>query len=1124
MGSNMKSSNLMNPARKKHQSILLFRPIPSLAALACLALCFSAHAFAQSTIGTYAGLNTTVKGENATATPDPTIAVGTLDYCEHVNSAYQCWYKSTNQPISFLGGTNPKTDSGPWSQNNDNGGATPNCPTAFSPNSQMLHDNVYNLWIMEKRITSKLSGATNGHNFMCVAISNVEDVSNSSFSWFAFEYDLDQVIPLNSHGNFYYPDYPQSGLWQSSTSTTPPYTAATDQAMWITYDLQDPNNGDNINGVLLCAVDLAGLRASTSSPYQNNSHTPACVVAHPLVTYNQRRSWVPANNSDTTPPIDADGEMLTYMIEPVKNGTSYLTDPNHTQGVEQWTINWSATTPTPSFVNSWDLPSTQSAGDQLGCFNPLNYYDTVCVPQPSTATTGITIDSVADRMQQFFHYTSNGNTASTWTSAHAIQIVPNSKDFTQTEADIRILQRNSSYPNAVYVAGDYPTLDPVDPNAWVVLPSIARDKVGNLQGILGISGTGSNEHPGLDSYTFIPSTLTEGTWGYVANPNTDGDAEDTDNLNYRWGDWYSAVLDPSDSCTVWVAGEYLPVNRTTEPYWYTEIGKLPPMPSCSGAPVTLSTSSLNFGNVAVGVQSPPLTVTVTNNQTVSLNISNISTGGGVFTQTNTCQQPLAPNGGTCSISVYFTPTSGNTFTGTLTITDNASNSPQTVSLTGTGATGSLSFTPATLAFGSQVIATPTSAQNITVENSSSVNITINSVAASGSYSETDNCTGATLTAGQSCSISVTFDPTVTGSIPGAITLNDTAGGSPQIVPLTGTGLLPLTFSANLTFPAVNVGSSDPPQNMTLTNNQKTAVTYTYSTSGDYSAVGNGTSPCNGTLAAGSKCTFGVTFTPSMDGTIKGNLTVTPAGGNIIAAGMTGSGENGSTGPLTFTPVSLSFGNIPLTTSSSKTVTVKNTGATTLTLTSITGSGYFTVVPSGTTPCGSSLAAGKSCTVTATFTPVVAGSTLGGVTVVDSSSVSPQIQDATGTGVLDITLSPSSISFGTVTDGSASGVSVVTVVNNMSTAVPINSVVASGDFLSVPGGSPQCGASVPANSSCTLGVEFAPTFVGSITGALTVNYGAGSSPQTVSLSGTGAAAAKNKAATSKSAANEARVKP
>lgn len=1076
------------------------------AVLACLVLSLCTFGVAQSgTMSTFAGLNSTVKGSNSSATPDVTIAVGTLEYCEHVNSEYQCWYKNgvnANQPVKFLGSTNPKTDAGAWSQNSNNSGNTPNCPTAYTPNSQLIHDNVYNLWIMEKRITSKL----NGYNYMCVAISNVEDVSSTSpaFAWFAFEYNLDLVIPTNSHGNYYYPDYPQAGLWQDSTTTTPPYTPANDQALWITYDLQDPNASDNINGVLVCAVDLAGLRASTASPYVNNSHTPACTVAHPLTPYTQRRSWVPANNSDTTPPISADGEMFTYMIEPPENKSSYLTDPNHTQGVEQWTINWTASAPAPTFVNSWDLPSTQSGGDQLGCFNPLNYYNTVCVPQPSTATTGIVIDSVADRMQQFFHYTADAGRGSIWTSAHAIQIVPNAMHFTQTEADIRLLQRNTAYPNAVYVAGDYPILDPVDPNAWVVLPSVVRDKVGNIQGILGISGPGANEHPGLDSLNFIPSILSPGTYGYIASPVTDGDAEDTDNLNFRWGDWYSAVLDPSDGCTVWVAGEYLPVNRTTEPYWYTEMAALPPMSSCSG-PVTLSSVNLNFGNVQVGVQSPPIVVTVTNNQAVVLNISGVYTSGGPFSQTNTCQQPVAPNGGTCTITVYFTPTATGTVTGTLTVTDDASNSPQTASLTGTGASSAISLSPSSLAFGNQVLNTTSAGQNITATNSGFVNLTINSVAASGGYSQTNNCTGVTLTPGQTCTMTVTFAPTVTGSVPGVITVNDTAVGAPHVISLSGNGQLAMSMSANLTFAATNVGSTSVAQTMTLTNNQSQTATFTYATSGDFSAVGNGGSPCNGTLAAKAKCTFGVTFTPTTNGVIKGTLTIAPTpSGNVVAGGLTGTGQNGAASPLAFTPTSLSFGNIGLATSSSKTVTIKNTTATAVNISSVTGGGYYVVTQSGTSPCGGNLNAGKSCTISVTFTPLTVGTSVGGVTVVDNASVSTQVQDATGNGVLDITLSPTTISFGTVTVGSTSAVQVITVTNNLLTAVPINSVVASGDFISTAGGAPQCGTSVPANSICTLGVEFSPTVTGAINGALTFSYGAGSSPQVVSLSGTGGA--------------------
>jgi hypothetical protein len=1069
--------------------------------LACLVPLLCSFGLGQN-MSTFAGLNTVQNRLNATAAPDVTIAVGTVEYCEHVNNAYQCWFKNgpnANQPVSFFGNTSPKSDAGPWSQNSNNSGNTPNCPTAFTPNSQMLHDNVYNVWILEKRITSKI----NGHQYMCVAISNVEDFTSTSpaFSWFAFEYDLDTVIPKNPQGNFYYPDYPQAGLWQSSTTTTPPYTPAKDQALWISYDLQDVNNSSNVNGVLLCAVDLAGLRASTASPWLNNSKPPACAVAHPLAAFNQRRSWVPANNSDTTPPIAADGEMFTYMIEPPKDSLTFLTDPNHTQGVEQWTIDWTAATPTPSFVNSWDLPSTQAGGDQLGCFNRGNYYNTVCIPQPSTSTSGVLIDSVADRMQQFFHYTSNGGQGSVWTSSHTIQIVPNATNFTQTEADVRLLKRNAAFPNAVYISADYPIVDPADPTAYVFLPSVVRDKVGNLQGILGVSGSGVNQHPGLNSLNFSPTSLQAGTYGYIASPVTSGDAQNTGSLSYRWGDWYSAVLDPSDSCTVWVAGEYLAADRTISPYWYTQLAKLPPMSTCAGGPVVLSNVSLDFGNQQVGVRSNPVPVTVTNNQAVALNITGISAGGD-FTQTNTCQQPVPP-GGNCTISVYFTPSVTGTRTGTLTVTDDASNSPQTAALSGIGATSAISVTPSSLAFGNQVLNTASAGQHVTVTNSGFVSLTVNSVAASGGYSQTGACSGVTLSPGQNCQITVTFTPMVTGSLPGAITINDTSTGAPHLVSLSGSGQLAVSLSANLTFAAVNVGSSSAPQTMTLTNNQNQVLTFTFKTSGDFLAVGSGTSPCNGTLAAKAKCTYSVTFSPTMNGLIKGALTIThSAGGSPTSGGLTGTGQNGPAAPLTFTPANLSFGNVVLNASNSKTVTVKNTGTTTINLSSITGSGYYTAAPSGTTPCGGALNAGKQCSFTATFTPVVTGTSIGSVTVVNDSVVTPQILNASGTGVLAVTLSPTSVAFGTVAVGNTSGVQVITVTNNQTTAIPINSVVTSGDFISTTGGGIPCGANVPANSICTLGVQFSPSVTGAISGVLTFSYSAGSSPQIVSLSGTG----------------------
>jgi hypothetical protein len=656
------------------------------------------------------------------------------------------------------------------------------------------------------------------------------------------------------------------------------------------------------------------------------------------------------------------------------------------------------------------------------------------------------------------------------------------------------------------VAADYPIVDPVDSAAFVFLPSIVRDKAGNLQGILGISGTGVSEHPGLDSLTFNPGTHTSGTWGYIASPVTDGDAEDTDSLNYRWGDWYSGVLDPSDSCTVWVAGEYLPANRTTEPYWYTAMATLPPIGTCAGGPVLLSNVSLSFGSEQVGVRSAALVETVTNNQTTSLNISAISSGGGVFQQSNTCENAISP-GGNCTISVYFTPSAVGTTTGTLTITDGVTGSPQSVALAGTGTsantTGTISVSPSTLAFGNQVLNTASAGKAITVTNTGSVNVTVSSVAASGAYSETGTCSGATLTPGQTCTITVGFTPVVTGATTGTITITDNATGTPQIVNLTGSGQLAVSMSANLTFPTTDVGTSSASQTMTLSNNQSQSLSFTFATSGDYTAVGSGASPCTGTLAAKSKCSFAVTFTPTYNGTIKGALTVTHnAVGSPTSGGLSGTGADGTAVPLTFNPANLNFGNIALSAALTKTVTVKNVSAATVTLTSITGSGYFIVKSGGATPCNGAILSGKTCTFNATFQPLATGSFIGSITVVDNASVSTQVQNAAGTGIEPVTLAPTTLSFGTVAVGSTSPVAIITVTNYLATAVAIDGVVASGDFIATTGGTAPCGTSIPAKGTCDLGVEFSPAAAGTINGDLTVTFAAGDSPLVVSLAGTG----------------------
>ena len=108
------------------------------------------------------------------------------------------------------------------------------------------------------------------------------------------------------------------------------------------------------------------------------------------------------------------------------------------------------------------------------------------------------------------------------------------------------------------------------------------------------------------------------------------------------------------------------------------------------------------------------------------------------------------------------------------------------------ATGpAVTLSPASLTFPSQDVGTTSAAQTITATNSGDQNLFFNNVATTGNTLDftigTDDCIGTTLAPGASCSISVTFSPSVTGTRTANVVYTDNAANSPQSVPLTGTG-------------------------------------------------------------------------------------------------------------------------------------------------------------------------------------------------------------------------------------------------------------------------------------------------------------------------------------------------
>jgi FG-GAP-like repeat/Abnormal spindle-like microcephaly-assoc'd, ASPM-SPD-2-Hydin/FG-GAP repeat len=202
--------------------------------------------------------------------------------------------------------------------------------------------------------------------------------------------------------------------------------------------------------------------------------------------------------------------------------------------------------------------------------------------------------------------------------------------------------------------------------------------------------------------------------------------------------------------------------------------------------VTLSPTSLNFGTQLVGTASALQTVTLSNTGGATLDITSI-VASRYFREVNTCESSLAA-GATCNIRVNFRPTGPGTDTGTLTITDNAPGSPQTVSLTGFGTAVTLS--PTSLNFGNQAVGTTSSAQTVTFTNHADRTLKISGVRFTGGdasdFAQTNTC-GSSVTAGSSCTFSVTFTSGATGSRTATLQIGDNGGGGGQTVALSGTG-------------------------------------------------------------------------------------------------------------------------------------------------------------------------------------------------------------------------------------------------------------------------------------------------------------------------------------------------
>ena len=164
----------------------------------------------------------------------------------------------------------------------------------------------------------------------------------------------------------------------------------------------------------------------------------------------------------------------------------------------------------------------------------------------------------------------------------------------------------------------------------------------------------------------------------------------------------------------------------------------------------LSPTSLTFASQTVGAASAAQTITLSNSGNAALSVTSIAVSGANasdFAETNNCGSSVAA-GANCTISVTFKPAAAGARTAAISVTDNATGSPQSVSLSGTGGstTAAASVSPTSLSFGSEAVDMVSTSQVVTLSNTGSASLSISSIAFTGAdagdFTEVDTCSPA----------------------------------------------------------------------------------------------------------------------------------------------------------------------------------------------------------------------------------------------------------------------------------------------------------------------------------------------------------------------------------------------
>jgi hypothetical protein len=291
----------------------------------------------------------------------------------------------------------------------------------------------------------------------------------------------------------------------------------------------------------------------------------------------------------------------------------------------------------------------------------------------------------------------------------------------------------------------------------------------------------------------------------------------------------------------------------------------------------------------------------------------------------------------------------------------------------------------------------------------------------------------------------------------------------------------MVLPGSLTFTSQQTGVPSGAELVTVSNTGTGPLTFaSIAASGDFSETHN----CPTTIAPGNGCTIRVVFKPSEAGARSASLTITDdatSGGTQQTVPLTGTGTAAAPS-LTLTPESLYFPDQEIEiASAAQTLTVKNASAAAISL----GSPVFPASFKGTTTCGPTLAAGKTCLIHVQFAPAAAGPVTGTLSM-PVPGHSPLAAGLAGTGTLArqpavLKVNPTQAAFGPMVVGDNPSMN-LTVKNSSGLPAGIHSISLSGDSVFMLTGD-NCPAVLAGGASCTVQITYQPKVVGIYSGNL-----------------------------------------